>query len=126
MKPLQSRRSLLGGESTNRQCPRASHRRVRGIELDGAAELLFRPSEILLFRVDPTEVVAAHSRLATPIDGKLERVYSSVWGHRPERRMFVFIFDRPDKNRPLDIRMFFDLPAIKSPALTADLKKAQE
>lgn len=46
--------------------------------------------------------------------GKLRSVYSSVWGHRPVRRMFLFIFDRPDKFRPLDIRMFYDVPKIKA------------
>lgn len=70
-----------------------------------------------------SDILDLDVQFATPINGKLERVYSSVWGHRPERRMFVFVFDRPDKNRPLDIRMFFDVPAIKSPALTAELKK---
>ncbi len=64
-------------------------------------------------------------RFATPINGRLEQVYTSVWGHRPERRMFIFVFDRPDKNRPLDIRMFFDLPAVKSAGLTAELEKAK-
>jgi hypothetical protein len=47
-------------------------------------------------------------------DGQIRPVYSSVWGHRPVRRMFVFIFDRPDKFRPLDIRMFYDVPKIKA------------
>ena len=71
------------------------------------------------------EIIDLDVRVATPINGKLEQVYTSVWGHRPERRMFVFIFDRPDKNRPLDIRMFFDLPAVKSAELTAELERAK-
>lgn len=47
-------------------------------------------------------------------DQKARSVYSSVWGHRPVRRNFIFIFDRPDKFRPLDIRMFYDVPKIKA------------
>lgn len=71
------------------------------------------------------EIIDLDVRFATPINGRLEQVYTSVWGHRPERRMFVFIFDRPDKNRPLDIRMFFDLPAVKSAELTEELERAK-
>jgi hypothetical protein len=39
-------------------------------------------------------------------------VYSSVWGHRPGRRTFLFVIDRPDKFRPVDIRRFFDTPSV--------------
>ena len=46
-------------------------------------------------------------------EGKVpKRVYSSMWGHRPERRMFVFLFDRGDANRPLDVRKTYDVPGI--------------
>lgn len=45
-------------------------------------------------------------------DKTLKRVYSSMWGHRPERRMFVFLFDRSDTNRPLDVRKTYDVPGI--------------
>lgn len=47
-------------------------------------------------------------------NGKIESVYSSVWGHRPERRCFIFVFDRGEKFRPLDIRTFFDVPAVSA------------
>ncbi|MEM9236925.1 MAG: hypothetical protein AAGB14_09105 [Verrucomicrobiota bacterium] len=45
---------------------------------------------------------------------KTKRVYSSVWGHRPERRNFIFVFDQDDRFRPLDVRMFYDLPGVKA------------
>lgn len=40
----------------------------------------------------------------------IKTVYSSLWGHRPERRTFVLIFDRGNKYNPLEVRMFYDLP----------------
>lgn len=51
---------------------------------------------------------------------KIKPVYSAVWGHRPERRVFVFAFDRADKYRPLEIRKFYDLPSFKSAAPAAE------
>ncbi len=41
---------------------------------------------------------------------KVREVYSSVWGHRPGRRTFLFVLDRPDEFRPVDIRRFHDTP----------------
>lgn len=41
-----------------------------------------------------------------------KKVYSSMWGHRPERRMFIFLFDRGDPGRPLEIRKTYDVPAV--------------
>ena len=35
-----------------------------------------------------------------------------MWGHRPERRMFIFLFDRGDPGRPLEIRKTYDVPAV--------------
>ena len=52
-------------------------------------------------------------KLGLPKEGKVQVVYSSVWGHRPGRRMFLFILDRSDEFRPLDIRRFFDVPGVK-------------
>ena len=49
-------------------------------------------------------------------EGKLVPVYSSIWGHRPERRNFIFVFDQPGNKRKFNIKKFFDLPAYKSGA----------
>jgi hypothetical protein len=44
--------------------------------------------------------------------GAIRPVYSSVWGHRPERRSLIMIFDQADPNRPLDVRRFYDVPGV--------------
>lgn len=42
-----------------------------------------------------------------------KRVYASVWGHRPIRRNYVFLFDGNSPSKPITSRRFFDiLPAI--------------
>ncbi len=53
----------------------------------------------------------AHFGIANP-DGTARTAYSSVWGHRPERRHFLLVFDRDDPNRPLDIRRYHDVPGL--------------
>ncbi|MEP4079535.1 hypothetical protein [Haloferula sp.] len=54
-------------------------------------------------------------------DGKkIKRAYSSVWGHRPERRSFVFVFDNGDRVKPLNIRSFYDVPGYKPPRAGGD------
>lgn len=57
-----------------------------------------------------TDTMDMEVKLGLRDQGELRAVYSSVWGHRPGRRMFLFILDRSDKFRPLDIRRFFDTP----------------
>jgi hypothetical protein len=37
-------------------------------------------------------------------------VYSSVWGHRPGRRNFIFMFDGRHPSKPIGISRFFDFP----------------
>lgn len=64
-------------------------------------------------------------QLAVAKDNIPRRVYSSMWGHRPERRMFVFLFDRSDPNRPLDVRKTYDVPEIAAiPVNASDEEKA--
>ena len=46
----------------------------------------------------------------------LRQVYSSAWGHRPERRSFLFIFDRDDKYSPFEIRRYHDVPQARTSA----------
>ena len=46
-------------------------------------------------------------------DQPFKRVYASVWGHRPIRRNYVFLFDGISPSKPITSRRFFDiLPAI--------------
>lgn len=48
---------------------------------------------------------------------KARLVYSSVWGHRPGRRNFIFMFDGHHPSKPINICRFFDIPAtVKTPA----------
>lgn len=48
-------------------------------------------------------------------DGKVKSVYTSVWGHRPGRRNFVFMFDGPQTYKPIRICRFFDVPSTAKP-----------
>jgi hypothetical protein len=51
-------------------------------------------------------------QIAISRDKTVRRVYSSMWGHRPERRMFVFLFDSSDPNRPIEVRKTYDVPSV--------------
>lgn len=45
-------------------------------------------------------------------DKPFKKVYASVWGHRPVRRNYVFLFDGNSPSKPITSRRFFDiLPA---------------
>lgn len=64
------------------------------------------------------EVLDIPIQVATVQDRKAQLVYSSVWGHRPGRRNFVFMFDGSHPSKPISICRFFDIPsAAKPPAL---------
>lgn len=59
-----------------------------------------------------TEVLELDMELAIVTDGKAKPVYSSVWGHRPGRRSFIFMFDGLQSYKPIRICRFFDVPSI--------------
>jgi len=42
-------------------------------------------------------------------------VYSSIWGHRPGRRNFIFMFDGNHPSQPVIFCRFFDIPPTSSP-----------
>jgi len=54
-------------------------------------------------------------QVATVEDGKAKLVYSSVWGHRPGRRNFIFMFDGKHPSKPVAISRFFDIPSTAEP-----------
>lgn len=60
------------------------------------------------------------------VGDEIKSVYSSVWGHRPERRSFIFVFQGSDKYRPLTIKKFYDLPAFKARKPSAETENAVE
>lgn len=63
------------------------------------------------------DVLDLPMQVATVVNGKARLVYSSVWGHRPGRRNFVFMFDGSHPSKPISICRFFDIPTtIKPPA----------
>lgn len=63
------------------------------------------------------EVLDLPMQVATVQDQKAKLVYSSVWGHRPGRRNFIFMFDGSHPSKPINICRFFDIPAtVKPPA----------
>lgn len=43
-------------------------------------------------------------------DDKIDVAYSSRWGHRPNQRVLLFVFDKPGKKPSLSVRRFFDHP----------------
>lgn len=55
-------------------------------------------------------------QVATIEEGKAKLVYSSVWGHRPGRRNFIFMFDGKHPSKPVAISRFFDIPPSKAQA----------
>ncbi len=62
-----------------------------------------------------SEVLDLPMQVATVVDRKAKPVYSSVWGHRPGRRNFVFMFDGSHPSKPINIRRFFDIPSTVTP-----------
>lgn len=54
-------------------------------------------------------------QIATVENNKPQLVYSSVWGHRPGRRNFIFLFDGHHPSKPINICRFFDIPATTKP-----------
>jgi len=58
-----------------------------------------------------TDVAEIDIKLAVITDGKAKPVYSSVWGHRPGRRNYVFFFDGQQTYKPVKICRFFDVPS---------------
>lgn len=62
------------------------------------------------------DVLDLPMQVATVVNGKARLVYSSVWGHRPGRRNFVFMFDGSHPSKPITICRFFDIPAIIKPS----------
>jgi hypothetical protein len=57
-------------------------------------------------------------QMAVVQKGKAKLVYSAVWGHRPGRRNFVFLFDGKHPSKPVGVYRFFDVPSIAAPAGT--------
>ena len=47
---------------------------------------------------------------------KPKLVYSSIWGHRPGRRNFIFMFDGRHPTKPINFCRFFDIPPSVKPA----------
>jgi len=63
------------------------------------------------------DVLDLPMQVASVKDGKAQLVYSSVWGHRPGRRNFIFMFDGSHPSKPINICRFFDIPTtVKPPA----------
>lgn len=57
-----------------------------------------------------SKVLEIEVELAIINEGKAKSVYTSVWGHRPGRRNFIFLFDGPQTYKPIQICRFFDVP----------------
>ncbi|MGJ8642082.1 MAG: hypothetical protein ACSHX9_01635 [Luteolibacter sp.] len=47
-------------------------------------------------------------------DGSVKPQYSSVWGHRPERRSFIFVSAEPEDEQQIRVAKFFDIPSVKA------------
>lgn len=47
-------------------------------------------------------------------EGKQEIVYSTIWGHFPARRNYIFVLPTGNPTSPLELRKFHDVPAVKS------------
>lgn len=49
-------------------------------------------------------------KLAAVDNNKAKPIYSSIWGHRPGRRNFIFMFDGQHPSKPITFCRFFDIP----------------
>ena len=47
-------------------------------------------------------------------EGKRKVVYSTIWGHYPQRRTYVLILPTGDASHPLEVRKYHDVPSVKS------------
>lgn len=56
------------------------------------------------------EILDIPMQVAIIANNKPKLVYSSVWGHRPGRRNFIFMFDGRHPTKPIGINRFFDIP----------------
>jgi hypothetical protein len=62
------------------------------------------------------DVLDLPMQVASVENNKPQLVYSSVWGHRPGRRNFIFLFDGQHASKPIGICRFFDIPSpVKKP-----------
>jgi hypothetical protein len=50
------------------------------------------------------------SATTTNEEDDVTKLYSSLWGHRPERRYMIFIAPSDDPHRPVEFRNFYDVP----------------
>jgi len=62
------------------------------------------------------DVLDLPMQVAIVQDNQPRLVYSSVWGHRPGRRSFVFMFNGRHPSTPVGINRFFDFPTASQPA----------
>jgi len=62
------------------------------------------------------EVLDLPMRVASMEENKPRLAYSSVWGHRPGRRNFVFMSDGGHPSKPIAISRFFDIPSTEKKA----------
>jgi hypothetical protein len=62
------------------------------------------------------DVLDLPMQVASVESQKPRLVYSSMWGHRPGRRNFIFMFDGRHPSKPVTICRFFDIPATAKPA----------
>ncbi|MGE9268341.1 MAG: hypothetical protein ACQKBY_09610 [Verrucomicrobiales bacterium] len=78
----------------------------------GAEKLGLKPGQDLVVTKAAwrEEVLDIPVQMAIPDDkaGKMRRVYSSIWGHRPGKRNFIMIMDGRGR-RALSTSRFFDL-----------------
>ena len=62
-----------------------------------------------------TEVRDINFQLATVTNGEANKVYSSMWGHQPGRRNFIFLINGRTATMPIEILRFYDVPSADLP-----------
>lgn len=62
------------------------------------------------------DVLDLPMQVAVVENQKPRLVYSSIWGHRPGRRNFIFMFEGRHATKPISICRFFDIPSTLKPA----------
>lgn len=79
------------------------------IKIGPVAKGIAAGKEVVLKGITPKKQIQDFSVALNIVDqGEETAMYRSVWGHSPHRRVFIFILNKSDAQRPISIQMFHD------------------
>lgn len=89
---------------------------VYGVLKDKDAPIVVPPGEQKIVKTSAWEKDAGpiQATFSLNSDSSVKPVYSSIWGHRPERRSFIVVSGDSSNDQRLKIAKFFDVPSVKA------------